>query len=134
MAIATSETLTSTNPAPPTRDAGIDLDWLARKIDYRRYQDCIHCGLCTASCPTYVETGNENDSPRGRIYLMRAVDRRPPGGQPRGPQPPEPLPRLPGLRDRVPLGRAVRQDHRAVQGRPPELGAGRREDEPASSG
>ena len=55
------------------QDPGIDLGWLAEKIDYRRFQDCIHCGLCTASCPTYVETGNENDSPRGRIYLMRAV-------------------------------------------------------------
>jgi glycolate oxidase iron-sulfur subunit len=54
-------------------DPGIDLAWLSERIDYRRFQECIHCGLCTASCPTYIETGNENDSPRGRIYLMRAV-------------------------------------------------------------
>lgn len=51
----------------------VDLDWLARRIEYRRFQDCVHCGLCTASCPTYLETGDENDSPRGRIYLMRAI-------------------------------------------------------------
>jgi glycolate oxidase iron-sulfur subunit len=42
-------------------------------LDETKALACIHCGLCLGSCPTYLETGDENESPRGRIYLMRAM-------------------------------------------------------------
>lgn len=42
-------------------------------VDEKKLLACIHCGLCLPSCPTHVISGHEMPSPRGRLYLMRAV-------------------------------------------------------------
>jgi glycolate oxidase iron-sulfur subunit len=44
---------------------GAEADAILRK--------CVHCGFCTATCPTYLLLGDENDSPRGRIYLVKQL-------------------------------------------------------------
>src|ERR1700757_3464205 len=44
---------------------GLEADAILRK--------CVHCGFCLATCPTYNLLGDELDSPRGRIYLMKQM-------------------------------------------------------------
>ncbi|MGE5221020.1 MAG: (Fe-S)-binding protein, partial [Omnitrophica WOR_2 bacterium] len=50
-----------------------DLDLLRTDSYRRKLNQCIHCGLCLQSCPTYSVFGTEMDAPRGRIALMRAA-------------------------------------------------------------
>ena len=44
-----------------------------KTIDYSVLQQCMHCGMCLPTCPTYDTTRRERNSPRGRIAMMRAI-------------------------------------------------------------
>jgi glycolate oxidase iron-sulfur subunit len=84
----------------------------------------VHCGFCTATCPTYQLLGDELDGPRGRIYLIKQVLEGAPVTRKHAAAP-GPLPDLPQLRNHLPQRRAVRppgghrpQDRRRTRGTP----------------
>jgi len=46
---------------------------MAVAVDLEALRKCVHCGICVPQCPTFRVLGEEMDTPRGRLYLMRAV-------------------------------------------------------------
>ena len=81
-----SKVHTTQNPRPTSLDVGSSMLNVGcsgtashpthgglKDLDYSILQQCMHCGMCLPTCPTYDATKLERNSPRGRISLMRAI-------------------------------------------------------------
>ena len=81
-------------PCKPTSPISLSTRPRGREAD-AILRSCVHCGFCTATCPTYQVLGDELDGPRGRIYLIKQVRGRRTDGE--DATAPRPLPHLPQL-------------------------------------
>ena len=96
---AWSKGLSRCRPISPPSSSPIPIPRQSEKI----LRACVHCGFCTATCPTYVLLGDELDSPRGRIYLIKDMLEQDGPVAGRDGQAHRPLPVLPGLHDDLPV-------------------------------